>query len=322
MHRLKSVLSSRWCKIAVSAGLLVLLLRRTDLRTLRAAVAGARLDWFLAALAIYVSSQVVSALRWQILARPLGFAEPFGRFLTVYFASMYINLFGPSTVAGDVGRTFFLAGEGRRALSATSVLAHRLVGFIALVWIGAIAVLCLPRYPVPAWIYWAAWIAPVASLLVWSKGPLFVARRLPAGHRWRIFVERDLGAYWQDQRLLAEAFLLAILMHVMQIVAQIWLASALDLSIPRTFFFVFFPLVDIASMLPVTVGGVGIREAGYWYFLPLVGTGGDMAVAVGLLSSTVVLLTGVIGAPFLLMTGNDAANSGASENRANTPPAA
>jgi hypothetical protein len=119
----------------------------------------------------------------------------------------------------------------------------------------------------------------------------------------RRFVERDLRPYRDDARLLVWSFILALAMHLLQVGSQALLAVALGLRLPWTFFLIFVPVVNVAAMLPLTVSGVGIREAGYWYFLDAVGADREEALALGLISSAVALAAGLTGAPFLLATG-------------------
>ena len=309
LARLRRVLSSRWFKLASSAVLLAVLLRETDLQALRSALGRAQLTWVAAALAGYLLSQVISAYRWSLLARPLGFGESFRRFLVYYFSGMYLNLFAPSTVAGDVGRALFLAsGRRKRALAMTTVIADRGTGFVALVLVGAAAILLLPQYPLPHAIRVAAWLAPPLVVLGWLWGPRFAVRLLAPENRWRRFVERDLAPYWHDLRLLGVTLVVATLFHLLQIATQLVLAWALHLDAPGPFFLVFVPIVNMLGMLPISFSGIGIREAGYLYFLSQVGIDREAAVALGLLASAVVLASGLAGAPgFVLASQRQAA---------------
>lgn len=295
-------LSSPWVKLGLSIGLLTILLAETDLSQLAGAVAQAQPGWVILALAGYIGSQVVSSVRWTMLARPLGFRDSFGRFFGAYFTGMYMNLFAPSTVAGDIGRALFLAGgRQRRALAFTSVLADRGLGFVVLSWIAAVAIVVLPTYDVPLPLYCAAWIIPPATVLGWLMIPRLVTRILAPGNRWRELVERSLAPYWNDYNLLAQTSAVAGLFHSMQIGTQVLLAWALGIRVPLSFFLIFVPVVNILAMLPISFSGIGLREGGYWYFLAQVGVGRAAALALGLLSSAVVLATGVSGGIVFLL---------------------
>jgi uncharacterized membrane protein YbhN (UPF0104 family) len=250
----------------------------------------------LTALVLYVVSQAVSAWRWMILARAVGFDQGFGTFFRSYFAGLYMNLFAPSTVAGDIGRALYIAGTNRsRALALTTVIADRALGFVVLVFIGAVAVLTQP-YRLPRILYLSSWIVPPATLFLWLYGPQLMVRVFSPDSRWRTLVERDLEPYWRDSKLLINTSLIAAVMHVLQIIAQVVLAWALGLSVPPMFFFIFVPVVNILGMLPISFNGIGVREAGYIFFMKRIGVESHEALAVGLLSSGIVLITGIAGA--------------------------
>ncbi len=297
VSRLRTWASSFWVKLGLSAGLLALLVCQTNLLELGRAVAAAGRGWLLVALVTYTASQALSAVRWALLARPLGFAEPLSRFCTYYFSGMFLNLFAPGTVAGDIGRGLFLAGGQRRTAALATVLAHRGIGFVALVWVGAAAILLRPDFPLPRAIRWAAWLIPPGTVIAWLWGPLIAVRLLAPGNRWRKFVERDLDPYWKDHRLIALSFTLAALVHIAQIWSQVFIARALALSSQWALFFVFVPIINVAGMVPLSFSGIGVREAGYWYFLSLLGIEREAAIALGLLSSAVVLAAGLCVGP-------------------------
>jgi uncharacterized membrane protein YbhN (UPF0104 family) len=297
---LGSLLGSRWLKLALSLVLLAILAYETDTVALRHAVLAADPVWFAVALAGNIFSQVVSAIRWGMLTKPVGFADSYRRLIGYYFSGMYLNLFAPSTVAGDIGRALFLAAGRRRALAFTTVLADRIIGLAALALIGALAIVLLPGLPLPQFTRWIAWVTPPFMFAGWMVLPKLAGRLLPVRHRWRRLVEKDLAPYWNDRRLLTRAMVVSAIFHLIQIGTQVALARALGLSVDVRFFLVFVPIVNILGMLPVSFSGLGVREAGYWYFLTMLGADPESAVALGLLGSLIVLITGLSGAPFFL----------------------
>jgi glycosyltransferase 2 family protein len=302
--RLRTVVASRWFKLLLSAALLSVLLYETDLEQMRAALAAVDVRWLVLAWTSLIASQVVSAYRWALLARALEFSESFGRFCLYYFSGMFLNLFGPGTVAGDVGRVLFLARGRRRALALTTVVAHRAIGFIALIWIAATAIVLLPDEPFLGALRWLAGLTFPASVAGWLWGPRLAARLLPPTSRWRRVIERDLAPYWDDHRLLALSLGLAAAMHALQIISQMLVARSLALQLPWVFFLVVVPLVNIAGTLPFSLQGIGVREAGYWSYLARIGVPRASALAIGLLGSALVIAGGLTGMPaFLLLRG-------------------
>ncbi len=294
--------SSIWFKGAISLAMIGLLLWTTDLSDLKQAFSEARPGWVAAAFACYMGSMVVSSIRWTMLARPLGFTAPYSHFFGSYFTGMYMNLFAPSTVAGDISRALYIAGgPGRRALALTTVIADRGLGFVVLVWIGALAILLQPSYRLPLPIYYGAWVVPPATLAAWLYVPKLAVRFFPEDSRWRRLVEKDLAPYWNDARLLLATTVVAFAFHVMQVLSQVFLARALGMDTPWQYFFIFVPLVNIAGMAPISFGGIGIREFGYIFFLRKAGIVRHASMALGLLSSGTVLASNLVGGLVFLL---------------------
>jgi uncharacterized membrane protein YbhN (UPF0104 family) len=215
---------------------------------------------------------------------------------------MFMNLFAPSTVAGDIGRALFLGqANRRRALAFTTVIADRGLGFVVLTWLGAAAIVLQPGYSLPALLKHGAWVVPPATLLGWLYLPKLAVRVFAPENRWRVLVERDLEPYWKDMSLLLRTSAVALAFHVLQVLTQVWLAWGLDIRVPVAYFFIFVPVVNILGMIPISFSGIGVREGGYWYFLAKVGVTRPAALALGLLSSGVVLVTGLTGGIVLLL---------------------
>ncbi len=106
-------LSAPWLRVGVSLGLFALLLGLGDIQAFLRQLRATRLDWFLLIFVGYLAGQALSAYKWRLLAQPLGFDQSLRAFLVYYFVGMYLNLFAPSTVAGDLGRGLLLAEHNR-----------------------------------------------------------------------------------------------------------------------------------------------------------------------------------------------------------------
>jgi uncharacterized membrane protein YbhN (UPF0104 family) len=239
-------------------------------------------------------------VRWWVLARAVGFADSPPRVTAYYFCGMYLNLFGPGTLTGDVGRALYLAAGHRRALALTTVVAHRALGFVALVWVSSAGLMLAHALPVPPLARWLAALAIPLTLLAWLVAPRLAARLLPRTHHWRALIERDLAPYWFDRRLLAISLSLAAVVHAGMIASQVAVGQALGLHLPLSFFWVVTPLLNAAATLPFSFSGFGVREAGYWMALGPMGVDTAPAIAVGLLNSAVVFVGGLSGLPCFL----------------------
>src|SRR5689334_10398246 len=145
-------------KGVISLGLLAFFLSRLDFFHFIGVLSNAKFSYIALCLGIYLIGQLLSSIRWALLARTVGFQNPLKDFALYYLIGMFFSLFTPSTVGGDVGRVFYVSREGanrRRGAGATafatiSVLADRAIGMAVLVWIGAVSLLLFPGYHLPA----------------------------------------------------------------------------------------------------------------------------------------------------------------------------
>lgn len=280
-------------RVAGTAGLAAYVLTRISPGELLATIRRVDPGILGAAVVLYLLGQALSTFRWWILGRAVGLDKPFLDYLRFYAIGMFFNLFGPSTLGGDAVRVLYLGRGQRRMLAAGSVLFDRLSGFVMLVALGAGAQLAFhPRLP-------RALAATVSSaglmlLAAWIALPRLV-RFLPREQRVRRTVEQELAPFWRDGSLLLSAAIVSFVFHVSQVAVQYLLGLATGVALPFWYCLVFHPLVALATALPVSLGGFGVREGGYVLLLGRIGIKPADAVALSLLWFGVTAVAGLVG---------------------------
>jgi len=297
------VLSSRWLKVGISLGLLTLLLASTNLHGLTRQILAARPEFLLLAFVGYLAGQVLSAYKWQLLARPLGFDQSLQTFTVYYFVGMYLNLFAPSTVVGDLGRGLLLA-ENRKGLGPAlqSVLADRVSGVVMLLWVSAMGFLLFGPTVLPAALCYGTIATALLTVVVWWALPHLIAQLGTPQHTLRRVLEQVIFPYRAQTALLVRACVLAFAFQLFQLGLQVLLAHAVGLAVPVWYLTLFFPLVNILGFLPLSFGGVGVRESGYVVFLAQIGISRDAALAFGLSWSAVGIASSLVGGLVLLLS--------------------
>jgi len=293
----------RWVlRAAVSAAVVAYILLRVDRHDLWAALSAVRPSQLLLPLALYLVGQVMSAFKWWMLGSSVGLVRPVVDYVRYYFIGMFLNVFGLGTLGGDVVRGLYLGGGRRPALALNSVVFDRVSGLAVLMGLGAIALLAFPQYHLP-WLLSAACIGGGLALVVgWLACPRLV-RVLPADNRLRRQVEHDLAPFWSDWRLLARVSALSLAFHLSQVGVQWLLGRAAGASLPFSYWMIVHPILSLLMTVPVSLGGFGIREGGYLYFLTAQHVEASMAVTVGLLWWLMTALSGVVGALVFLASG-------------------
>ena len=298
-------------KLLVSVGLLGYLITRIDAERFVQTLASANFSYIAVALVVYLLTQVVSALRWTVLTRPLGITTPYRELAVYYFIGMFFNLFAPSTVGGDVTRVYYLArGQNndhqKRASESTvhaavSVLMDRAIGMVVLVWLGTVGLLLFPEYGVPPAIR-ALTLSLAAAFLIGALLMPLLRRVLPEdAHPLLIKLRVILTSYSKGWRVILQAITLSFMVHLVQAWIHVIMGLALHLSLPLSFCIIVYPLVGTFAALPISVNGFGLREGGYIFLFALIGINSEKGIAFGLLLFLIVALDSLIGGILFLL---------------------
>ena len=269
----------------------------------------ARLEWVALGALVYAGGQWLSAWRWWLLLRPVSLDVPYLRMVAFYFIGMFFNIFLPTIVGGDAVKAILLAREtGAPARSTMSVFMERNVGLLALLTIATAAAFVAPPVDVRGFnllqltlIVFAAFI--VANVVLANRPayklvdylvaltPLARIRSRAASLYEALVPYRD--ARWRG--LIAAATAQSFLFQAVVILVVFLNANALGLSVPLAALAVFVPLISLAGMLPVSVNGLGLREALYLLLFGRIGVPADAAVSMALLYFAVTMAASLPG---------------------------
>lgn len=287
-------------KLTVSLALIAWLFWQHGWRGILACLAGVSPLWLALTVATYLAGQSLCAWKWSLLGASLGFRRGLRFYWLHYLGGMFCSLFLPTSVGGDVYRVLALAGpgarkaeRGTRTAGVVSVLADRGTGVLAMVWIAAFAA-GLSSVPLPEWALVALYLL-CAALTLGFLIPFWVRRRFErAGFLGQVI------ACWDSPGLLLPALGAAFLFQTLLGVIYALIGQALGLGIGISCYFLLCPLVSIAAMAPISINGLGVREATLAALFPLVGIGAERAIAFGLAWTATVTLADLLGGVLLL----------------------
>ena len=285
-------------RTAVSAGLIWFLLANSELAALRSALAKLDERYWLAALLVYLVSQCVSGHRWYTLGRALGFQKSWRQFQKLYLEGMFFSLCLPSSIGGDVVKAMRLGANAReRFLAAGSVFADRLTGLAALCVICATGFLARSwQLGLPAALFLGAGVS-LAALVSFLVGQWFL--RWNSTRLERIpklgTILAELNEYNHKPGVVFRAIGWSFIVQLTN-VAMVWLLGrGIELSVPASSYFIAVPAVALASTLPLSVNGVGVREGGLALLLQPDGLTEEQGVALGLLWFSITMASGLMG---------------------------
>lgn len=262
--------------------------------------------WFLA-LGLYLFSQGISAARWQMLGRMLGLGGRWRDYLGPYFIGMFFNLVLPTSVGGDVVRAWYLSRREQIALSPLppptstrltaflSVLADRVNGLAVLIAVACVATVCCPT-PLPGWIVAIVAGIGAACLLGFAVLPFlpWLRKRLEA-HRRVTSVLDGASLCLSNRRGLIVVTVLSLMVQLANIVLAWLVGEGLGLQVPPLYYGVLIPLVSILTLLPISLNGMGLREAGTVLLLAPLAVSEASAVTLSLLLFAIYTVASLMG---------------------------
>lgn len=256
----------------------------------------------------YTAGQIMSSFKWWTIVRAGGIPSSYTTALKAYFIGMFVNCFGLGMVGGDVARGVLVSqGLPKKAEGVTSVVADRIHGLTVLSIIALITSVAIGNDRVPPELLWCLLLLTIGFILAWLTIPV-VLRNIPfiknssIGHKLGE-LER---VFPHNPRTLTVITGISAIFHTTQILLHVLIADAVGVSIPLATLFVVIPFVNIASSLPISWNGLGVRENSYIFFLttaPAI-VSKEQAFAFGTLWLVAVTATSAVGGLVAIFTGD------------------
>ena len=218
------------------------------------------------------------------------------------FVGLFYNLMLPSSVGGDVAKVVYAyKHSGKKIESATSILLDRLLGFVALIVMAGIGLICFSKEAENTYINYAVYGAcgVLVFLVAFFTSRRFArlfkgfARLIPK-EKWKLQlaeVYHAIYGYRHHQGPVLAAILLSFVGQAVFITTNYWLSLSIGADINFWKFFILIPVVCIVSMAP-SIGGLGVREAGVLYLFSRY-LSPERALALTLLMDSVIYSFGI-----------------------------
>lgn len=331
---MKNIFKLLWpyLRVVLSLLLLWLAVRNIDWQALAATKIEMQPLWFVLALALLVSANLLAVVRWGWLLRSLGLYHPVSTYITLYFAGGLINQGLPSTIGGDSYRAVeasrlvqksdtlamqpTLAQElhapidlqhapPRLRLGFLSVAFDRGLGLVGNNILGALGLLLSGTMIAPWGPTLGTWVLG-AMLGGAAVGCLLL--RLPRTRGLILALLTKLGmsqalkgvdtAFGWPQ--VAVQLTISVMTHTLALCAFWFCLRAFGIYAPFAALMVGLPALGLLMMLPISISGWGLREATLSAALVLWGVDSGVTVLASVSFGIVTLATYLPGAVSLL----------------------
>ncbi len=288
------------------------LLSRLDLGEVAAGLTDLAWSGLLVALLAQSVGKVVWAERWREILRINGVQRSIGNLIALLMIGLFFNSFLPTSMGGDLVRGFYASDSGGRDRSRSYgvVIVERVLGLITLsllVCISALAMFTWRNPPLPrellitlgllgmvmtlggvlafAWKGWRQWLA------AWTRSrPRLATIVTDLGTGFDLFDQAGVRRVW--------ILLTSFGVQLIGVVFFYGCALAVRMDVSFLVLCLVVPAAVLASMLPVSINGLGLREGALVGLLVAYGIpaalAGSFAFLALIINTLVALLGGVV----------------------------
>lgn len=274
----------------LSLALTLYLVTMLDWERIKYIIPKLRLEFVWQAFFLVLLSVLTSAIRWSLLLKQLNIIQKALDSWRYYIISMFYGIMLPGVIGGDVvrlGLSIKKNGMDKKAILTASVLFERVCGFTGILMISAVAALLVPSLlgsdPTISNLVYALALTIIACFILffgilkigpdkWFNGKKFQNRFIHGTHL-------ILGQFRNlSVNVLISILILSFLVNFLDIIGSYFLARALHIDLSFYIFMLIIPMVYVLTALPISLGGLGVREGVLTFFLLKVGVMASDAV--------------------------------------------
>lgn len=307
-------------KVAVSVGLVAIVLSNIDLRAARDKLELLSVVPIVLVVFILTAQALLAACRWRAILRYQGIPFTFAETCRIFLIGAFFNQVLPSSFGGDVVRGWcvYRAGYGK-GVAAISILTDRMYGMAALVLLALLTLPGVAQVVDDRLSVLAVGVAVLGASFA-LVGFMWLDKLPRALQRWKIF--RGLSAWSGTLRGVvsrpgtATAVMgLSLSVHLLTVVAIASMIAVLEPGAHLGASALVLPIIALLSMVPLSVAGWGVREGVMVYGLGLVGVAPESALVASVVFGLVLTAIGVFGGAVWLGTLRRGATPNALQSR-------
>lgn len=291
-------------RLAVGLGILALLFVLLPRERIWTAIRSIPPSLWLMVLAGYLAAHFLGAMKYRMMVNLGGAELSFPQAAQCYFGGLFGTLFLPSIVGGDVVRVGVgLRMARHRAGFLLGSLMDRLMDILALVLMISAAILLLPGELEPR--SRRMFLLSVGGVVLAFLAATAALAALPVGRfsmrlRRKLVRLRQAGRSMQQRpQVVVAALAGGVVVQSSFVLLTAVLGEACGLHLRVRVWFLAWPLAKLAALVPLSQGGLGVREAALAAVLLPFGAPAALTVAVGLVWQTQIyaggLISGLIG---------------------------
>lgn len=300
-------------RLIISAVVLSFLLSKIDLWDLKEVFGRFNLGVYLLAVLTVFLYQIIWAIAWKTALRQKGYILSLRDIYRTILVSHFFGTFLPTTAGPDIMLAFNIGKAlPEKEHAPSSLLFIRSINIFFNLTVSGIFLLILPLNQVLKQILIITWILALTILtgfyLATHKKTQRILEKITLD-RWRIFtfIRKTLSSFsifGTHYPTLIKLAALSLGLTFLRVTVDYTVALSLGIHIPFKWFIALIPCVTIISTIPVTLGGLGIREGAYMGIFSSIGISPVNSLSISLLLFTVLFTLNIAGGITYIIRGS------------------
>ncbi|MDO8489235.1 MAG: lysylphosphatidylglycerol synthase transmembrane domain-containing protein [Candidatus Omnitrophota bacterium] len=252
-------------------------------------------------------------LRWKMLLKAVGITIPLKKLISSFSGGVFFSIFLPSTIGGDLVRAADLVEHTKKAKEViATVFLDRLSGYIGLVLVVLPALLFGRNLVLDKVVFTS--VSVIITLLVIGLLVLFnnaiyyrITKWLSSPGAGKIKetiknMHQEIHVFRDHKKMIILNLLISFIIQLVGPVSVYFIGLSLGIKVNFIYFLIFLPIISAVTLLPIAIGGLGLREGLFVVYFAKAGVVKQLALAMSLLSFSFTVFYGAIGGLIYVLT--------------------
>lgn len=297
-------------KAVVSFVVIAIIIAKIDWNVATEHLRNANAFLILLTIIIALFIRYLMAFKWNVLLKVNDLNVSVWNLIKVIMIGSFLGMFLPSSLSTDVIRGYYLSKENTSKLHITSsIVIDRLLGILSLFVFGIIGVYIsnnlLSKLNLGSVLFLGTTFVLLVFLVFFNKRLLQKFNDFFEGKNSKVqsIIKKSyntLSEFNNHPKTLLVSFLASLSVQFLRIVRFYLIALAINVDIPFIYFVIVVPTIMIALMIPISLGGLGVKEGTAISLLILLGVAHNDAIVLILIESLTTIFVTLLGGLFYL----------------------
>ncbi|MBI2557996.1 flippase-like domain-containing protein [Candidatus Woesearchaeota archaeon] len=293
-------------KAIVSIALVIFILSKVDVSKLLTALSSINAVFFSLALLSHFVAIPIAAYMLKLSLYVNNINLNLKPLMGINLIGSFFNNFLPTAIGGDIAKVYYISSYSKNNLvSIITVLFNRMVGFFCLLVLGVVGLIfgygIVNDISIAIAVIGLLFLFLLLLFFIWDKNIMgrfkYITKIVSMIDKREIIKKsyENFNKYKQHKKEVLFIFLLSFLIQLIVMLYYYLIILSLNLKVPIFYLLMVVPLITIIEVLPLSVGGIGVRESATFYFFTKIGIEPHSAVLIGFINYILRVLLSFVG---------------------------